>query len=240
MEGKTNAIVLSTIKYNDRTNIVRIYTEQFGIVACAVPIGRTPAARERAAMLMPLSLVECVVRYRVGSDVAMLRELRRTESLYDIYADPAKNAIALFVSELLTRVIRQPERDEPLFRYIHDAVNLLEQLREGVANFHICFLYRLGAFLGISPNIDSFRPDYFFDMDGGVFTPYAVGANFLPPDDARVIYLLSRMTFQNMAHFRFTREQRNRVLDTIIAYYRLHHTAIGKLRSPEVLKQLFS
>ena len=47
------------------------------------------------------------------------------------------------------------------------------------------------------------------------------------------------MTFAGLNHFRFNRDERNRVLDTIIAYYRLHNSTIGTLRSPEVLKQLF-
>ena len=55
----------------------------------------------------------------------------------------------------------------------------------------------------------------------------------------QVIHLLSRMTFGNMGVFRFSREERNRVLDVIISYYRLHNAAIGTLRSPEILKQLF-
>ena len=61
----------------------------------------------------------------------------------------------------------------------------------------------------------------------------------LQPSEAQVIHLLSRMTFSNMAVFRFNREERNRVLDVIISYYRLHNAAIGTLRSPDILKQLF-
>jgi DNA repair protein RecO (recombination protein O) len=61
----------------------------------------------------------------------------------------------------------------------------------------------------------------------------------LQPREAQVIYLLSRMTFRNMAVFKFNREERNRMLDLIISYYRLHNAAIGTLRSPDILKQLF-
>ena len=61
----------------------------------------------------------------------------------------------------------------------------------------------------------------------------------LPPQEAQVIHLLSRMTFSNMTVFRFNREERNRMLDVIISYYRLHNAAIGTLRSPDILKQLF-
>jgi DNA repair protein RecO (recombination protein O) len=77
-------------------------------------------------------------------------------------------------------------------------------------------------------------------MQGGTFVQSPVaGGKLLPPDDARVIKLLSRMTFSNLHLFRFNRDERNRMLDTIIAYYRLHNSTIGTLRSPDILKQLF-
>jgi len=119
-------------------------------------------------------------------------------------------------------------------------VQLLDQLPDRVANFHICFLYHLGAHLGIQPNVDSYRQGYWFDMTDGVFVPAAVSGHMhLQPHEAQVIHLLSRMTFSNMSVYRFNREQRNRMLDLIISYYRLHNAAIGTLRSPDILKQLF-
>ena len=78
-------------------------------------------------------------------------------------------------------------------------------------------------------------------MTDGVFVPAATANHqYLPPQEAQVIHLLSRMTFANMGLFRFNREERNRMLDVIIAYYRLHNASIGTLRSPDILKQLFT
>ena len=213
MYEKLKGIVLNTIRYSDKHNIVHVYTDGRGLMSFAVPQGKTQAARMRNAMLMPLSLVD---------------------------SDPIKNAIALFISELLAHVIQEPEGNDPLFRYIEQAVQLLEQMPDHYANFHICFLYHLGAHLGIQPNVESYHSGYWFDMTDGVFVSGAVrGHMHLQPREAQVIHLLSRMTFGNMGVFRFSREERNRVLDVIISYYRLHNAAIGTLRSPEILKQLF-
>ncbi len=191
-------------------------------------------------MLMPLSLIDLEAGVRNGRDLSILREVRRNYPLATLYSDPMKNAIALFISELLAHVIQEPEGNDPLFRYIEQAVQLLEQLPDHVANFHICFLYHLGAHLGIQPNVESYHNGYWFDMTEGVFSPLAAKGHMnLQPNEAQVIHLLSRMTFSNMGVFRFNREERNRVLDVIISYYRLHNAAIGTLRSPDILKQLF-
>ena len=240
MYEKLKGIVLNTIRYSDKHNIVHIYTDGRGLMSFAVPQGKTHAARMRNAMLMPLSLVDLEAGVRVGRNLAILRELRRNYPLATLYSDPVKNAIALFISELLAHVIQEPEGNDPLFRYIEQSVQLLEQMSAQVANFHICFLYHLGAHLGIQPNMENYSKGHWFDMTDGVFVPSAVrGHDLLPPREAQVSHLLSRMTFSNMALFRFNRDERNRMLDVIISYYRLHNAAIGTLRSPDILKQLF-
>ena len=240
MYEKLRGIVLNTIRYSDKHNIVHIYTDGRGLMSFAVPLGKTQTARMRNAMLMPLSLIDLEAGVRNGRDLSILREVRRNYPLATLYSDPIKNAIALFISELLAHVIQEPEGNDYLFRYIEQSVQLLEQTPDQIANFHICFLYHLGAHLGIQPNIESYRKGYWFDMTDGVFVPSAVkGHALLQPNEAQVIHLLSRMTFSNMGVFRFNREERNRMLDVIISYYRLHNAAIGTLRSPDILKQLF-
>ena len=240
MYEKLRGIVLNTIRYSDKHNIVHIYTDGRGLMSFAVPQGKTHAARMRNALLMPLSLVNLEAGVRAGRDLAILREVHRNYPLATLYSDPMKNAIALFISELLAHVIQEPEGNEYLFSYIEQSVQLLEQMPDHVANFHICFLYHLGAHLGIQPNVESYRKGYWFDMSDGVFVPQSVrGHALLQPQEAQVIHLLSRMTFSNMGVFRFNRDERNRMLDVIISYYRLHNAAIGTLRSPDILKQLF-
>ena len=240
MYEKLRGIVLNTVRYSDKHNIVHIYTDGRGLMSFAVPLGKTQAARMRNAMLMPLSLVDLEAGIRSGRDLAVLREVRSNYPLATLYSDPVKNAIALFISELLAHVIQEPEGNEPMFRYVEQSVQLLEQLPSQIGNFHICFLYHLGAHLGIQPNVDSYRSGYWFDMTDGVFVSSAVNGHMnLQPQEAQVIHLLSRITFSNMGVFRFNREERNRMLDVIISYYRLHNAAIGTLRSPDILKQLF-
>jgi DNA repair protein RecO (recombination protein O) len=240
MYEKLRGIVLNTVHYSDKHNIVHIYTDGRGLMSFAVPQGKTQVARMRNAMLMPLSLVDLEAGIRNGRDLAILRELRRNFPLATLYSDPIKNAIALFISELLAHVIQEPEGNAYLFRYIEQSVQLLEQMPDQIANFHICFLFHLGAHLGIQPNLESYRKGYWFDMTEGVFVPAAVrGHDLLQPQEAQVIHMLSRMTFGNMTVFRFSRDERNRMLDVIIGYYRLHNAAIGTLRSPDILKQLF-
>lgn len=240
MYEKLRGVVLGTIKYSDKHNIVHIYTDVHGRMAFAVPLGNTHGSRRRNALLMPLSLVEMEGRVMPGRELATMRDLRSLQPLIDIHTDPVKNAVALFMGELLSHCIVEQERNETLFSFIEHSVLTLETQQRGVANFHICFLYRLGEHLGIQPDIETYQPGAWFDMDGGVFSLHPAGVQHLMrPDEAAVIKLISRMSYSNLHLFRFNREQRNQVLDTILAYLRLHNSTLGTLRSPDVLKQLF-
>lgn len=236
-----NGIVLNVIKYNDRNNIAHIYTDRHGMMSFLVAQGSTRAAAVRRAMMMPLSLLQFEARMAPGREIATLRDVRRAVPLAGLYGDPVKGAIAMFVSEVLVHCIQEREQNEGLYRYIETSVRLLDGMQHGVANFHICFLWHLGAFLGIEPDVESYREGYWFDMQGGTFTslPLPRGRG-LEPRDARVLVLLSRMTFANMHLYRFNHQDRNRVLDLIIDYYRLHNSTLGTLKTPEVLRQLFA
>lgn len=240
MYESLHGIVLNTIKYNDRHNITHIYTDRRGRMSFLVAQGNTAAARMRAAMFMPLGLLQFEARIVPGKDLCTLHDVRRTHALHSLYADPAKNAIAMFISELLSHSIQECEQNDALYQYIATSVQLLDTMTDGVANFHICFLYHLGSFLGIEPDMSDYQEGYWFNMMDGTFhsRPSASGHN-LRPEQAKVIYLLSRMTFSNLHIFRFNREERNQMLDTILTYYRLHNSTLGALRSPEILKQLF-
>ena len=240
MQDNLEGIVINVIKYNDKHNIAHIYTDKLGMLAFLVRQGTTHASRMRNAMFMPLSLIGFEARLQPGRELGTLHDVRRTAVLMSIYSDPMKNAVAMFVSELLSHTIQEQEQNMVLYSYIKSCILRLEESRASIANFHICFLYQLGQFIGIQPDIDSYHEGYWFNMSEGVYTqhPHA-GAKMLPPSQAQVLPLLSRMTFDNMHHFKFTREQRNEMLEIILGYYRLHHSTLGTLRSPEVLKQLF-
>jgi len=241
MYEKLQGIVLNTVRYSDRTSIAHLYTDGHGLMSFAVPQGTGREARRRAALLMPLSLVSVEARVLPHREVCTMREVRLAVPLSTLYGDPYKNAVAMFLSELLTRVIQEPERNDALFSYIWQAVLRLES-SEGAAvgNFHLCFLYHLGTHLGIQPDIATWREGSWFDMTDGVFdSGSSNGHPHLQPAEAQVLHLLSRMTWDNMAHFQFNRDQRNRALEVMISYYQLHHAALGTMRSPAVLQQLF-
>lgn len=231
---------MHVLRYSDKNSIAHIFTDKRGRMAFMLPQGNTKNARMRNAMFLPLSIVEFEAKIMPGRDLHTFRDARPATILSNIYSDPTKNAIAMFISELLARSIQESEENPSLFRFIATSIEILDSLEAGVANFHIWFLYNLGAFLGIQPDIDTYREGFWFDMINGTFTRECpIHQHRLSPKEAPVILLLSRMTSRNLHRFVFTRTQRGEILDIALNYYRLHNSISGQLRSPEILKQLF-
>lgn len=112
-------------------------------------------------------------RYRLPEQpgIAKIIEARTVLPLQNIYSDPVKNAEALFLSEVLCQTIKEPEPNLPLFAFIARSIQVLNIMEEGKANFHLCFLLQLCSFLGFSPNMETYRTGYSFDMLNGIFSP---------------------------------------------------------------------
>lgn len=240
MNESLRGIVLHTVKYNEKNAVVRVYTDAHGIMSFLLPQSAGKVARMRRALFRELSLLEITTAITPNRDIFRIIDARVSEPLPMLYTNPVKNAIALFLTELLSRVIVEQEPNAPLFSYIWSAIKLLDALDDGIANFHICFLWNLGVFLGIEPDASTYSKGYAFDMVNGVFIHgLPAHSHFVTGDEAEEVYRLSRMTFENMHHYRFSRAQRNRVLDLSLEYLSIHNSSLGNLRSPEILRALF-
>ena len=137
-------------------------------------------------------------------------------------------------------MIQENERNDALFDYLKQSILLLNDSRTAPANFHLCFVYHLGALLGIQPDDESFAPGAWFDMTEGIFVQHIPATTHrLAPLQALALHRLSRITFANMHLFRYNRAERGEIIDIMIEYFRIHFSTIGSMKSPDVLKQLF-
>lgn len=235
-----HCVALRTIKYNDKHSILSAYSLELGRVLFLISAGSGREAVRRRALFMPLNFFECEADIRPGREMHTLRDVRVTMPLHGVHSHPLKNGIAMFVADILNSILRENQPDEATFAFLIDAIAHLDSANMGVANFHICFLYRLGRFIGIEPDASTYQAGSVFDMIDGRFRQSApLHNNYLHPQDAKTVALLSRMTYNNMGYFKFSRSQRNEIVDAILQYYSIHYNSLSQLQSLEVLRCLF-
>ena len=120
-----------------------MYTEAFGRASYLVARSRGKKSSVSKALFMPLSVVEMEVEHLNKRDLHRIRETKLCYPLTDVFCNPVKNILALFLSEILFRVVKETEPDSRLFEYLFESIQLLELSDKGVANFHLVFLLRL-------------------------------------------------------------------------------------------------
>lgn len=218
-----------------------MYTEKFGRVTYAVPNTRSKRAKLAKSLFAPFTVLDMDVEHTPGREIQKIAEARVAAVHMNLYADPVKNAVVLFLAEILSRVIREQEQNSALYAFLTDAVALYDLLEEGKANFHLLFLLRISEFLGFRIHRESYREGYWFDMTEGVFTPHTPDhVWYMTPPEAYLLHAVLNMQFSNMATYRFSREQRTALLDKIVLYFRLHLPDLKEIRSLEILKMLFA
>ena len=161
MQIKTEGIVLHSLKYSDSATIVTVYTVQFGRVSYMVHGVNKKKSKFRAAFLQPLTLVEMDVFHVPGKEIQTIKDIRIAFPFTGIPFHPVKNALALFISEVLFRSLKRAEEDDNLFQFLSNSIRMLDYCEEGLANFHLVFLVKLSRYLGFEPNTDHGQTRYF-------------------------------------------------------------------------------
>lgn len=239
MQEKTRGIVLHSTKYADSGVILTVYTSSFGRVSYAINGVHRKKAVVRPAFLQPLSVVEMDVIHLPGREIQRLKEIRPVQVFAELPFDPIKNAIAIFISEVLYRILKQREPDEMLFDFLWRAIVQLDECREGLANFHPVFLCRLARYLGIEPNVDEddFR---YFDLINGVFLlERPLHTHYVSHEDAVLLRNVLGVELDAPGEVIMSRDGRVKMLETLIEYYRLHIPEFHGVKSLSVLHSLF-
>ena len=240
MQAKTTGIILNQIKYTDSSLIVNIYTREFGRISYMVRGANKKKSACRAALLQPLSIVEIDVAHNPKKDIQSIRDMRVAVPFYHIPYDPVKNCLALFMTEVLHKILKHSENDNDLFNFIENSVCELDKCKEGVGNFHLVFMAKLANRLGFAPDVKELTKSQYFDMLNGVFgNSRPEHIHYLQPETSGIFRKIMKMDYNGLNELPMTRKQRADMLNHFIEYYKLHLADFHSLHSVDVLHKLW-
>ena len=240
MLSKTQAIVLHSLKYGETRIIVDMFTRKFGRLSFIVSIPKSSKSKVKKQFFQPLTLLEIEVDVRPRVQLQKMSDVRLSEPFLSIPFHPHKLAISLFVAEFLYYALRSEQRNELLYDYLENSILWLDGQNGSFANFHLVFLMRLSRFLGFYPNLDDYQAGDYFDLRESVFLSYPpVHRDFLYPEEAEKVQLMMRMDYPTMHLFRMSHQERNRLLEVSLTYYRLHLPDFPEMKSVSVLQELY-
>lgn len=228
MLQKTRGIALSYIRYRETSIIARIYTEEFGLQSYIVNSVRTARSKNnKIALFQPLTLLDLVVYNKPDRDLHRLSEMKTSHPFQSLPFEMAKSTIAMFVTEMLNKVLKEEAGSPVLFRFLVDSVLFLEEARTNYENFHLTFLLKLSFFLGFGP--ESAR-EFESQLRENAYP-------FLP--DTEMDTALNIMLRQPLGTpIKLSRPARNELADAVVAYYQIHIDSLGEVKSLPVLREV--
>lgn len=241
MLEKTEGIVLHSLRYGDDELIVNVLTQSRGTVSFMVKIPKGRHSKLKTQLLRPLSILELDIDYRERFQLHRIKDMRVAVQYSSLPYDPAKEAIAMFLGEVLFYALRREDENRVLYEFLSHSLEWLDLADKDYANFHLCLLIQLTRHLGFFPNMDNATPHSVFDLLEGCFVssiPYH--GQYLTAEESAILPKLLKMNYATMHRVHLNRAQRGRILKILNTYYRVHIPDFPELKSIDVLAELFA
>jgi len=241
MLEKTRGIILSQIRYSDSGIVARVYTRKFGRMSFIVKGMRNRKSGKHSVLFQPLFILDLEVYFKSSREMQSLKEFTAAFTPADIYSDIRKSCVAIFLGEVLTTVLKEESPNEEMFEYIEESIRYFDSCKTGFANFHLAFLAGLTSYVGFEPALRINPRDAYFDMKNGIFVPLPpVHGNYSNQEISDIMAGLFALSYENIGNLMLNGIQRNEVLENLVRYYSFHLPGLKRIKSLEVLKEVFS
>ncbi|HMJ48675.1 MAG TPA: DNA repair protein RecO [Ferruginibacter sp.] len=244
MTHKTNGIVLRSIKYGETSLVVTIFTELFGVQTYMVNGARTNKKTAKAFLYQPAAILELDVYHNDLKKMHRIREANWGFLYSTILSDVIKNSIALYMVELLYKILKQPEHNTDMYHFSEDALKHLDHASNNIAaNFPLYFSLHLAHFLGFKISNPYRRPDagkIYIDLVEGIFTDQQPAhQHFIEGENALITSeLLKVMQPGELDEVKLNHLKRRELLLNYQDYYALHIQDFGEMKTLKILQEV--
>lgn len=236
---KARGIVLNTIKYGESSMVAHILTDVGGRRGYMVQGLGKGAKGGKGALFQPMFLLDFVGLESSKTQLDRLKEVSLAVPLQSIPFDVRKSTIALFMAEVLYKLIREVEPNSPLFDYVYHSVEALDAMEEGVYNFHLWFLVGLSKFLGFYPS-GEWCEGAIFDIESGNFSLLMPRSGlYINADNTKLLHELMDIEASELGTLQLARQQRKDFIASLLAYFGYHLDTINSISSLRILSEVF-
>ena len=245
MIHKTKGVVLRAVKYGETSLVLTVFTELFGMQSYMVNGVRTVSKKgsSKAVFFQPSAILDLVVYHNEYKNLQRIKEYKWAYLYQHIFSDVRKNSVAVFMIELLTKCLKQPEANPELFYFAEDALVHLDGSSDSVAaNFPLFFALHLAVFFGFRIHDEYSEDKSFLDLEEGLFTSnQPKHSNYLEDKAAEITsYLLKVQQPAELEDLKLNQEFRRVLLNSYELYYRIQIPEFGSLKTLPVLREMMN
>lgn len=240
----TRGLILRVVKYGETSIIVSAYTHTFGLQSYIINGVRasTKKGSGRGNMFQPGALLDMVVYYNEFKNLHRIKEFQWAHLYQSIFQEVRKNAVAIFMVEVILKCIKQQEVNEELYDFLEDCFLVLDGADHKIAaNLPLFFLIHFPVFLGLRISDGASDGDV-IDFAEGVFTSHIPRHEFYIQGEGVPILstILKAQQPQELEGLLLNQSMRQYLLQMLEAYYQYHISDFGSLKCLPVLNQVFS
>lgn len=232
-------IICRTVKYGESSVIAEIFSQDVGMRSYIISGVRSKNAKTKSSIMQVMNLVEFEAydTKDVKKGLSRIKEIKYDVLYQSIPFEVIKGSIGLFLIEICRKAIRKSEQNQELFDFIRFKFIELDELKDGIAHFHICFLIELAAQLGFEIENNYSEKNIYFNVKEGFFSNMLEDHRYTLDKDAS-LYLSHYLNMQHLSSV--PREFRKIILAKMVDFYRYHIDDFGELKSLSVLYSLYS
>ena len=240
MLQKTKAIVLKTVKYSDNSIIATVYSKKFGKISIITRALHSKKSTTKINYLQPFFIIDIELYYKENRNIQKAKEFKPAYNFRTLPFDIIKSSIALFLSEVLYKTIKEEEQNEQFFDFIEKTIQFIDVNDKNISNLHLLFLLKLTKYLGFYPQ-NNFSDKYsFFDIEKAVFTDNKINNNQLNIIESKNFSDFLNLNFNNYKNITIDKTTRNKILQNILLFYNRQIPEFGKIKSLEIMQTIFN
>ena len=148
-------ILLHTTRFGENSMILHTLSGKYGRKGFFV---KNISRRSSTSLFFPLSILEADIVETSRSRLFTARNIASRHPLTGLRNSLRKSAVAMFVSEVLYRVVKEGVADPSLYEMCEKDILLLDALDSDFSNFHLYFLMEFIVELGFSPEPRDLEP----------------------------------------------------------------------------------
>lgn len=236
---KSIGIVFRTTKYSESSLILDVFTREKGLRSFIVSGVRSTKAKNKASLYQHLNIID-MVAYDKDDKLARIKECQLSHYYQHLAFDVVKSSVGLFILEVCKNAIREREENVELFDFIHSRLLYLDSDKLiNLSLFSIKFMLELSQHIGFMPINNYNQDEIYFDLYNGKFKDDNTEKYISEKDVSAAISMIDHMDMDSLHVLAYPKELRNRIVDDLVIYYRLHIEQFRDLKTLEVLRTIF-
>lgn len=237
----SEGIVIKTTRYSETTVIAKIYTREKGMLSFYIPgvYGKKPVIKP--SYLQPLQVLDLHFYFHQNKNLLRIKEARISFILNHIHFDVKKSAVAIFISDIVYKTIKEEEANSELFAYLLKLILQLDEPDRNLYLFPLIFIIQYCRYLGFYPENNYNDENRYFNIHEGKFMKLFSGyENGMDEEESQLFSSLIQISSEKDILPVISVKLKNEILKKMFLYYGIHVAGFGTVKSYDVLAALFA